>query len=973
MEPAPDRFATTEPTVTSNVVSTLGEAGRAGGAAAAEEYANPLTATMPAVPRAAAIYQAAQGAFGDVVGRKIAAALGLSDESPGTSEMDSNLRTWLSGQGVNPDRLWDMSPQAISGLVAQFVLDPTNLVGVGEAKPLARAGMEAAEAAAPVVRRGAAAVGEGLTAAGRGLAEEAAGRALDAVPIPGVVQGSGRFGEGGMRPVQDLAARFEATRNALNDAEQTVLAAERAGDPDAIRAADHAYAATRREYDAVTDELNAARQARQTHDARLEEAGYGRPLEEADTLETQIDAPEGPRPYASGPEMPPPRTVDDLQRGVSGRLNAVTPDVASGAAGAGLGAASGDEDMPADERLARIGTGLALGVAGRRAGNLPPNVQRAVQTAQKAAKPGLNPLQWLTKFAGEVGYSSMIGPATATVNLLGNAGELLWSQPKELARAVGRGAPGEYGQYVLGQAHGLMQTGVAVVDAIKAQGRYAAVPGHEPLSQLTNNPVGKALTTAIEAGGRVYSGVPDAIFGTIAKAGGEFRAAAQAATDAGLKGPQWKQHVADLLADAEQVKAGQLPSMTDTQGVIDAGLAHAKHQNFQDELGAIGKNVRDIATLAVLPDGKGGRQPLPVLGNLITPFFNTPWNMNTRMLERTPAGLAMNSQSSKFDKYYDALVGSALTAGIIGLASQGLITGKGPTDPTERKRLMDDGWKPYSSLIDGVYVPNRVAGVAGPILNMAGDAHDVLAYRKADRAIASPEFGLEVLQRIGAQIKQQPYLQSLADHLGLLDSSVPATTRAAQYAASTVDRMVPYGATLRTIGTSQDPLERAAERGKDVPLTTQIEQRAKVGVGLRGDVPASQDVLGRPEENPQQGWAALFPKTSKPKADPIVRALADADISIPEPRTEITMSGSKIPLTPAEQRRYNELRGEQVIRLVGPRVASGSLDKMRPATRTDLLQTLLDTANDVAATKVFQEMPAADRSRRLREGLKPAS
>jgi hypothetical protein len=597
-----------------------------------------------------------------------------------------------------------------------------------------------------------------------------------------------------------------------------------------------------------------------------------------------------------------------------------------------------------------------------------------VQQAAATAKPGLNPLQWMMRAAGEVGYSSMIGPATASVNLLGNAGELLWSHPKEFARANHRGNLGEYGQFLAGSFHGLLQTGSAMIDALKAQGRYAAVPGHEPLSQVTNNPVGKALTTALEAGGRVFSGLPDAFFGTIAQSAGEFREAAQIATDVGKKGAQWKSYVNVLLSEAERVKTtGSTQVSPEVQRIIDAGSAYAKRQNFQEELGSIGKGVRNWATLSVIPDGKGGTKPIPVLGNLISPFFNTPWNMNTRMLERTPAGLAMNSQPSKFDKYYDAMVGSALTAGIVGLASQGLITGKGPSDPTERKKLTDQGWKPYSSLVDGVYIPNRVAGVAGPLLNMAGDAHDALAYRKAGQEITSPEFGLEVLQRIGAQIKQQPYLQSLADHLGLLDSSQSATSRAAQYAASTIDRMVPYGATARTIGTSQDPLERTPSRGKDVPLGEQIKQRAELGVGMRSGVPAAQDVLGRPQENPQQGWAALFPKTSTPKSDPVVQAYYGSGLNIPAPRTEITMGGSKIPLSPEEQRRFNELRGEQLIRLVGPRATNGSLERMRPEARTALLESLLSTAGDMAATRVFQEIPAQDRSRRLREGLQKAS
>jgi hypothetical protein len=165
----------------------------------------------------------------------------------------------------------------------------------------------------------------------------------------------------------------------------------------------------------------------------------------------------------------------------------------------------------------------------------------------------------------------MIGPATATVNLTGNVLEPIWAIPKEFARANHRGNLREFGEMAGGAFHGLTQAGSAIVDALTASGRYASVPGHEPLSQVTNNPIGRAVATGVEVGGRVFSAVPDAIFGTIAQGAGEARAAAQVATDLGLKGAAWKQHVNDLLADAAQVKAGQLPSLAETQRVLDEG------------------------------------------------------------------------------------------------------------------------------------------------------------------------------------------------------------------------------------------------------------------------------------------------------------------------------------------------------------------------------------------------------------------
>jgi flagellum-specific peptidoglycan hydrolase FlgJ len=612
------------------------------------------------------------------------------------------------------------------------------------------------------------------------------------------------------------------------------------------------------------------------------------------------------------------------------------------------------------------------GIAPAGAALLPPSAQRAVQQAKAQQQPGLSPLQWTGKLLGEVGYSSMIGPATFSVNMLGNLMEPLWSIPKEATRAIVRGNPREFVKMAGGAFHGMGQLGTAMVDALASRGRFAATPGHEPLSAVTTNPIGKAITTMLEGGGRVFSALPDAIFGTIATGAGEARTAAQIATDAGLKGQAWKQHVSALLADVDQVKAGQLPSIAGTQDVIDGGAAYAKRQTFQDELGTIGKKARTVATLG----------DLPVVGHLITPFFNTPWNMNTRMLERTPAGFAMNSQGSRFDKLYDATLGSALLIGLAaGPVASGTITGGGPDDPQKKAEMRSQGWRPYSTLVDGVYVPNRVFGIYAPLLNAAADVHDSIAYAKdkSPASIASNYAG-----RLGAQIQQQPYLQGISNIMQAIQAGQGGGlgSAAEQFASSTLTRMVPYAATGRAVGTALDPNERTVERGKNVPAETTIGQQVQQGVGLRGDLPIAQDVLGRPQANPQQGWGALFAKTSPEKADPIIKAFLDNQVDIGSPRQDLTISlygpdgkvsqSIPMPLTPAEQRTWNQLRGDALINLVGPATKDPEFAKAPPDVQAKWLQTQLQTANDYATRTIRGQLPDPEITKRI-EPLKKAS
>ncbi|HVQ45102.1 MAG TPA: transglycosylase SLT domain-containing protein [Candidatus Saccharimonadia bacterium] len=597
------------------------------------------------------------------------------------------------------------------------------------------------------------------------------------------------------------------------------------------------------------------------------------------------------------------------------------------------------------------------------AGGFNPNaVQRAVQRAQRQASPGLSPLQWVRKLFAESGYSSMIGPATFTVNLTGNVAEPLYAIPKETTRGVARAistgnasALREPGEMAAGAFHGLSQVGSAMVDALTASGKYAPTPGHEPLSAQTQNPIGKAITTGLEAGGRVFSALPDAVFGTIAQGAGEARAAAQQATDAGLKGTAWKQHVNDLLTDAANVRAGQLPTLSGTQTVIDEGAAYAKRQTFQDDLGTIGKKARNFATVG----------NMPVVGNLVTPFFNTPWNMNTRLAERSPIGFAMNSQGSKFDKMYDATLGSALMIGLAaGPVASGVITGGGPDDPQKKAEMRSQGWRPYSTLIDGVYVPNRVMGIYAPLLNAAADVHDSIAYSKdkSPTSIASNYAG-----RLGQQLQQQPYLQGISSIMQTIQAGYGGGlgSAAERYASSTITRMVPYAATARTIGTALDPNERTVDSGKNTPASTTISQQVQSGIGARGGLPIAQDVLGRPQENQQQGVKAVFARTSAEKPDPTVKAFLDAGVDIGFPKTKLTVDTIPMDLTPDETRRWNTYRGEILQRF------SGNLTSRtfwsNPEARKVAMEDLLRQANDAADQRLMQSIGAGDIRRRVLE------
>lgn len=92
---------------------------------------------------------------------------------------------------------------------------------------------------------------------------------------------------------------------------------------------------------------------------------------------------------------------------------------------------------------------------------------------------------------------------------------------------------------------------------------------------------------------------------------------------------------------------------------------------------------------------------------LILPFIRTPINVLRTGWKMTPG---LNVLQTEYRQMLTGAMGKEMQAQAIGqmsmgsllmgtmafFATQGMVTGGGPTDPVQRKRLMDTGWRPYS-------------------------------------------------------------------------------------------------------------------------------------------------------------------------------------------------------------------------------------------------------------------------------------
>lgn len=99
---------------------------------------------------------------------------------------------------------------------------------------------------------------------------------------------------------------------------------------------------------------------------------------------------------------------------------------------------------------------------------------------------------------------------------------------------------------------------------------------------------------------------------------------------------------------------------------------------------------------------------LGFLARTQVPFITTPVNLNLQVLERTPLGFVtkkVREDLAKGGKDADlamAKIGMGTGAGFLftNYAAEGKITGSGPSDKGQRAILTNQGWQPYSIVLD---------------------------------------------------------------------------------------------------------------------------------------------------------------------------------------------------------------------------------------------------------------------------------
>lgn len=499
------------------------------------------------------------------------------------------------------------------------------------------------------------------------------------------------------------------------------------------------------------------------------------------------------------------------------------------------------------------------------------------------------------------------GPTTHAVNMASNA----MFQALDLAAQAGAGVVskdikfGAIRARVAGMVHG---TTIGLRNAGRAL--LTGEPQIGGLTQVEHPPaIGGRLGKVIRTPSRLLT-AEDEMFKAVAYHGE-------------LADRAMRQALAEKPANVPERFSEILGGMLRDPATMREARIAAERATFQTPLGDIGQAI----TMA-LNKSKVGR--------LIVPFVRTPTNILKRAAEFTPAGYGMEAVKSALSKgggeaavaHARIAIGSGLMLAMIGLASQGMVTGNGPQDPRERDLLMRQGWQPYSVKVgDRWFKFNRFEPV-GMLMGMAADMHDIGAYASGDDL---DKLGSMIMTSIALNLGDKTFLRGITDFSQAYSDPQRYASRWAQGLGSS---MVPN--ILAQTARAGDPYMREAQTLMDAI-------KAKVP-GVRENLAKKLDIAGEPIE---QSWDALGNplQHSAQKSDALADAMLRLDVMKGKPSRKLTLSGRAAELEPAEYEDYAAFVQQSRWRVLTPIVSSPQF-QLLSRTDADSAAKLLDQHYD---------------------------
>lgn len=468
-----------------------------------------------------------------------------------------------------------------------------------------------------------------------------------------------------------------------------------------------------------------------------------------------------------------------------------------------------------------------------------------------------------------------------------------------------------------------------------------------PLTQTRPSPIGGKLGFAIGIPGRSAAGIHSFFRFLGYRAEIEAQAYRQAA----------KEGLSSTAGDGFWQRRAVLADQP-TEDMMKAGIDNGNHLTFISEQGEFGKAISKLANTRL---GPGGMQPF----KLILPFTHIPGQILRAGLEQTPAAfldskmradlLGRNGAVAADTARARLVAGGAVSAMVANWAVNDVVTGYGPTDPTERARWLRTH-EPYSVRLGGWWYSYNKFGPIGDLVGLVANLVDV------GPKVGEGEFADaagHVMKATSRILEDEVGMQGLVN---LIESLDDPDRKMGRFVAGQAASNLPYSSLLRQSASFTDPYMREAKNFVD-------ELRYAVPFARQELLP-KRDWLGQPMDNP--GYENIIRQRAV-NADPVdvaVSQLRGFRPAPPQPR----IGGVALP--PKMYDEYQATAGGMTRAMLEGLVTSSGWGQMPPGIREQIIHSMVENARRTAGSMMQAHHPELimqgilDRQDKIR-GVKP--
>ena len=432
----------------------------------------------------------------------------------------------------------------------------------------------------------------------------------------------------------------------------------------------------------------------------------------------------------------------------------------------------------------------------------------------------------------------------------------------------------------------------------------------------------------------------DELFKAIAERQEIHALAYREAARLGLDGDAMAEKIAEIIAK---------PS----EKIMELAKKNAEYQTFTKSLGKTGRAIQQFA------NSHWGAK-------VVVPFIRTPTNIIKYAGERTPLGIFSREVRANLLGHNGAIardmqiariaLGTTVSVAVLTMATEGYITGGGPSDPKEMAALRLTGWQPYSFKIgDGYYS----YGWADPFATIAGVVADYVEVNKRNQTNNKDNDSLAAMMfaSISKNLLGKLSLRGISD---FIKAATDSDRYGENYIQSMAGTLVPSGVaqlartidpTVRETITSKSDVQDPLIRGTQEALNA-IKSRVP---GVRETLPAKRDIWGQPiHYEGALGPDMLSPiYESRLNDDPVNKALMRTNYF----PAKINHKIEGVQLTDTQYDDFSRVAGQTAKMKLDAIVQMPGFDKLPVFAQHDILKKTIDSTRKSVSTFMMVKNP----------------